>query len=200
MGYCDWARANQLLKTYHDTEWGIPVDDDQKMFEHLMLECLQCGLSWNLILQKREIFRKCFDHFDFEKIAAYKDSQIENIFHSEGMLKSKRKILAVVENARASLEIKREFGSLCHYFWQFSQGKIIRYEGHKKGQIPVSNGLSEKIGKDLKKRGFRYVGSITVYSHLQACGIIDDHEEDCPAKKIFENHPILELPRDCEKF
>jgi DNA-3-methyladenine glycosylase I len=201
MGYCTWAGMNEANRIYHDTEWGIPVHDDRHMFEHLTLECLQCGLSWDLMLKKRGIFRECFDDFDYEKIAAYNDKDEERILNTEGMIRSPRKIKAVINNARCYLKVREEFGSFCDYIWAYSDGKTIMYEGHPDGKIPVSNGLSEKISKDLKKRGFKYVGAITIYSHLQACGIINDHDIECGCyNKIVRNYPTVIKPRDMEVY
>ena len=143
MGYCEWASAGPLDKKYHDTEWGIPVHDDRQMFEHLTLECLQCGLSWDLMLKKREIFRECFDNFDYDKIAAYDDADAERILNTEGMIRSPRKVNAVINNARCYRQIREEFGSFCDYIWAYSGGKTILYQGHAAGRIPVSNGLSD---------------------------------------------------------
>ena len=201
MGYCEWASAGPLDKKYHDTEWGIPVHDDRQMFEHLTLECLQCGLSWDLMLKKREIFRECFDNFDYDKIAAYDDADAERILNTKGMIRSPRKVNAVINNARCYRQIREEFGSFCDYIWAYSGGKTILYQGHAAGRIPVSNGLSDKISRDLKKRGFQYVGAITIYSHLQACGIINDHDRECPCRqKIISSCPTVTKRRDKEVY
>ena len=142
----------------------VPVHDDKKMFEHLMLECMQCGLSWDLMLKKREVFRSCFDGFDYDKIAEYTDADIERILNTEDMIKSPRKIAAVINNARCFQKVREEFGSFCDYIWAYSGNKTILYSGHGKlgGKIPVSNGLSKTISKDLKKRGFKYIGEVTI--------------------------------------
>ena len=203
MGYCTWAGMNELNKVYHDTEWGIPVHEDRKMFEHLILECMQCGLSWDLMLKKRDVFRKCFDDFDFDRIAEYDDSDIDRIMNTDGMIRSLRKIAAVINNARCFRKVREEFGTFCDYLWAYSDGKTILYTGHNKdiAKIPVSNGLSKRISKDLKKRGFKYVGEITIYSHLQACGIINDHDEDCDCyKRINEQYPTVNKRRDKEVY
>ena len=203
MGYCTWAGMNELNKVYHDTEWGIPVHEDRKMFEHLILECMQCGLSWDLMLKKRDVFRKCFDDFDFDRIAEYDDSDIDRIMNTEDMIRSPRKIAAVINNARCFRKVREEFGTFCDYLWAYSDGKTILYTGHNKdiAKIPVSNGLSRRISKDLKKRGFKYVGEITIYSHLQACGIINDHDEDCDCyKRINEQYPSVNKRRDKEVY
>lgn len=201
MGYCDWAHINEMNRVYHDTEWGRPVHDDRTMFEHLSLECLQCGLSWSLMLKKREVFRKCFDNFDFEKVAGYDEHDVERILGTEDMLKSVGKIRALINNARCFLEVREEYGTFCDYLWSFTDGKTVLYEGHDAGAIPVGNGLSGRISRDLKRRGFKYVGEITVYSHLQACGLINDHDATCPCRaEISASHPTVVLPRDDESF
>ena len=199
MGHCDWAYVNEREHRYHDTEWGVPVHDDRRMFEHLTLENLQCGLSWDLMLKKREIFRQCFCDFDFDRIAAFTEEDVRRVMNTEGMLKSERKIRAVINNARRYQEVRAEFGSFCAYLWAFSGGKTIVYEGHAQGRVPVSNGLSDRISRDLKKRGFKYIGPVTVYSHLQACGVINDHAEDCPCfHRINETWPTVRLAPDDE--
>ena len=199
MGYCGWASSDPLDRVYHDTEWGIPVHDDRHMFEHLTLECMQCGLSWDLMLKKRAIFRVCFDNFEYDIIAKYDETDIERILNTEGMIRSSRKIKAVINNAQCYQRVREEFGSFCDYIWAFSGGKTILYQGHATGPIPVSNGLSEKISSDLKKRGFKYVGPVMIYSHLQACGIINDHDKDCPCwQKIVSEYPAVTKRRDHE--
>lgn len=199
MGYCDWADINEANKKYHDTEWGVPVHNDRDMFEHLTLECMQCGLSWSLMLKKREIFRKCFCNFDYDKIAELDDGDVERILNTEGMIRSPQKIAAIINNARRCREIRAEFGSLCDYIWLYTGGKTVLYDGHADGSIPVSNGLSAAISSDLKKRGFKYVGAVTMYSHLQACGVINDHSFDCPRRReINEKYPTVSLKRDSE--
>lgn len=201
MGYCAWAGMNEANRIYHDTEWGIPVHDDRRMFEHLMLECMQCGLSWDLMLKKREIFRSCFADFDYDRIAAFTEEDVERIMSAEGMIRSPRKIHAVIHNAQCFRKVREEFGTFCDYIWGFSGGKTILYQGHGTGKVPVSNGLSEKISRDLKKRGFQYVGSVTIYSHLQACGIINDHDKECYCyQKINAAYPTVRKRRDKEKY
>lgn len=201
MERCAWAGIKEIYSVYHDTEWGRPVHDDRLMFEHLTLECLQCGLSWELMMKKRETFRECFDNFDYDKIAEYDESDVERILNTENMIRSVRKIEAVINNAKCYRKIREEFGTFCDYLWKFSDNKTILYIGHNKdvSTVPVSNGLSKRISKDLKKRGFKYVGEITIYSHLQACGIINDHEETCFCYKwINENYPTVRKRRDDE--
>ena len=199
IGHCSWAFSNEMIRTYHDTEWGIPVHDNRQMFEHLTLECLQCGLSWGLMMKKREIFRACFDNFEYDRIAAYDESDVMRILNTEGMLRSERKVRAVINNARCYQKLREEFGSFCDWLWSFSDGRTIIYDGHPDGKVPVSNGLSEKISKELRRMGFKYIGAITIYSHLQACGVINDHARACPCfDQINIMNPIVELPQDDE--
>ena len=179
MNRCPWCLINDLETKYHDEEWGVPVHDDQKQFEFLMLEVMQCGLSWDIVLKKREIFRSCFDNFDYDKVAEYDQQDIERIMNTSGMIRSQRKIEAVIGNASCFQKIREEFGSFSDYLWGWTDGKILLYKGHELGNIPAQNELSDKISKDLKKRGMKYLGSITVYSHLQASGIINDHIKEC---------------------
>ena len=176
---CPWCLGNEKMIRYHDEEWGVPVHDDRKQFEFLMMEVMQCGLNWNMMIQKREIFRSCFDGFDFDKVASYGEEDIERIMGTEGMIRSRRKIEAVILNAKCFRKICAEFGSFSKYIWSFTRWKTYLYMGHQKGKIPARNGLSDRISADLKKRGLKYMGSVTVYSHLQACGIIKDHGEGC---------------------
>ena len=126
MGYCKWANLNDANRVYHDTEWGVPVHDDRQMFEHLTLECLQCGLSWDLMLKKREIFRECFDNYDYDLISAYDETDVERILGTEGMIRSPRKVRAVINNARCWQRVREEFGSFCEYIWSYSDCKTIR--------------------------------------------------------------------------
>ena len=199
MERCIWCLCNEKMIRYHDEEWGIPVYDDRKQFEYLMLEVMQCGLNWNMMIQKREIFRECFDNFDFDKITSYKESDVERIMKTEGMIRSERKIRAVISNAKCFQKVREEFGTFSSYLWNYSKGKTILYAGHQKGKIPAKNGLSDKISKDLKKRGFKYLGSVTVYSHLSSCGIINDHVENCfRYKDILENYPVVRKRKDNE--
>ena len=201
MAYCAWAGMNEANRSYHDGEWGIPVHDDRHMFEHLTMECMQCGLSWDLMLKKRHIFRECFENFDYDRIAGYGEADVERILTTAGMIRSPRKVRAIINNAQRYREVRAEHGSFCDYLWAFSDGKTILYEGHGDGAIPVSNGLSDRVSRDLKRRGFKYVGPVTIYSHLQACGIINDHDAACPRYRlIVENHPTITLPRDAEVF
>lgn len=200
MAYCSWSERNEKDRLYHDTEWGIPLHDDRGQFEFLMMEVMQCGLSWGLMIKKREIFRDCFDGFAFEKVASYDETDVERIMNTRGMIRSAKKIEAVINNARCFKEVQEEYGSFDSFIWGFSEGKTILYNKHDEGYIPASNGLSDKISKELKKRGFKFIGSVTVYSHLQACGIINDHDKNCPCyKKINENYPTVKKRRYLER-
>lgn len=176
---CPWGASNDLLRRYHDEEWGVPLYDDNRQFEFLMMEVMQCGLNWNMMLKKRDVFRSCFDDFDFETVAQYGEKDIERIMNTPGMIHSPRKIAAVIHNAQCFLKIRDEFGSFSSYIWGFTKGKTYLYSGHQKGNLPAKNALSDTVSKDLKKRGLKYMGSVTVYSHLQACGIINDHCNTC---------------------
>ena len=199
MSSCEWGFAFEAMRIYHDTEWGVPVHNDRIMFEHLMMEAMQCGLSWSLMIKKREIFRGCFDGFDYDKIAEYTEKDVERIMNTEGMIRSARKIEAVINNARCFQQIRKEYGSFCDWIWSFSGNRTILYTGHGQGHIPVSNGLSDTIAKELKRRGFKYLGTVTVYSHLQACGIVNDHACDCPCyARINAVHPTVRKRPDRE--
>ena len=143
------------------------------------------------MLKKREIFRACFDRFDFDKIAAYSEEDVEHIMNTTGMIRSRRKIEAVIGNARIVQQIREEFGSFSDYLWGYTGGKTLLYKGHELGHVPASNALSEKIGRDLKKRGMKYLGPVTVYAHLQASGIINDHQKDCDCyRRLIEQYPV----------
>ncbi len=199
MAYCNnWCRSEADQK-YHDTEWGRPLHEDHKQFEFLMLEVMQCGLSWRLILKKRAVFRCCFDKFNYEKISRYTTVNIKKILNTPGMIKSERKIKAVIQNANAFLKIRKEFGSFSAFLWNFCGGKTIVYSAHATGKVPAANGLSVRLSRELKKRGFSFLGPVTVYSHLQACGVINDHSKTCPLfAEINKHYPTVKRPRDQE--
>ena len=200
MSYCNWEHTSLLNQKYHDTEWGLPVRTDRKQFEYLMLEVMQCGLNWDLVINKRKIFRSCFDGFDFRRIARYTEADVQRILCVPGMIRSRRKIEAVIHNARCFEALRAAFGSFCKYLWTYTKGKTILYDKHAQGYIPVSNGLSEQISQDLKKRGFKYLGPVTIYSHLQAAGLINDHDRRCPRYQYINAHyPTLKRRRHLEK-
>ena len=199
MAYCDWGMTSEVNFRYHNEEWGVPLHDDCRQFEFLMMEVLQCGLNWNMMMQKRGIFRRCFDGFDFDKVAEYGEADIQRILNTEGMIRSRRKIEAIITDAKCFQQIRAEYGAFCNYLWGYSNGKTILYSRHADGWIPVSNGLSDRISRDLRKRGFKFLGPVTVYSHLQACGIINDHDKNCPCyARINASHPTVRKRSDAE--
>ena len=164
------------------------------------MEVMQCGLNWDLMIKKREIFRSCFDNFEYDLIAEYDEADIERIMNTEGMIRSERKIRAIINNAKCFRKLREQYGSFDRWLWSFSDNNTILYHKHNDGYIPVSNGLSDKISKELKKRGFKYLGTVTIYSHLQACGIINDHDKNCPCyRKIVDNYPTVHKRRYLEK-
>ena len=196
---CSWCLKNEKMIKYHDEEWGVPLFDDKKHFEFLMFEVLQCGLNWNIVLQKREIFQSCFDNFDFEKVAKYDDLDVQRILNTPNMIRSERKIRAIIFNANKFIEIIKEYGSLSDYIWSFSDKKTIVYEREKE-YFPVSNALSEKIAKDLRKRKFKFLGAVTIYSYLESCGIINDHLKSCfRYDEINKMADVIFLKPDNEK-
>ena len=177
---CGWAaNAGRLDIAYHDTEWGVPVRDDFVLFEFLVLEGAQAGLSWATILNKRIGYRKAFSGFDFNKIARYDKTRVERLLANPAIVRNRLKVGSTVSNARAFRAVRREFGSFADYLWEFVDGKPIRNRWRRSSQVPVSTALSDKLSKDLKKRGFRFVGSTICYSYLQAVGLINDHLVGC---------------------
>ena len=178
---CGWAKGEKDI-LYHDTEWGVPSYDDGYIFEMLILEGFQAGLSWNTILQKRENFRKAFDNFDYKKIAKYDEKKLNDLMQNEGIIRNKLKINSTVTNAVSFMKIQKEFGSFSDYIWGFTDKKRIINKWKDLSEVPATTELSDKISKDLKKRGFKFVGSTIIYSFLQAIGIIDDHLASCPYK------------------
>lgn len=176
---CKWCVGIPIYEAYHDQEWGVPVYDDQKLFEFLLLETFQAGLSWITILKKRENFRLAFDQFDYQKIALYNETKIQELLQDSGIIRNQLKVRSAVANAIAFMEVQEEFGSFSKYFWQFIDGKpIVNNPQHLK-EVPATTPLSDTISKDLKKRGFKFVGSTVVYAHMQATGMVDDHVADC---------------------
>lgn len=163
---------------YHDEEWGTPCHNERDHFMYLLMECMSCGLSWSLILHKREILRQCFADFDPLKVSEFNENDVDRIMATEGMIRSPRKIKAMINNARCFVKVQQEFGSFDKYIWSFTNGKTMVYPSHQHEWV-TRNELSDKVTEDLKKRGFQYVGSVTIYSHLQAIGIINDHRDYC---------------------
>ncbi|QWX83261.1 DNA-3-methyladenine glycosylase I [Cellulophaga sp. HaHaR_3_176] len=176
---CGWCQGDDLYEAYHDLEWGVPVKDDDKLFEFLILETFQAGLSWITILRKRENFRKAFDNFDYKKIATYNESKIESLLQNAGIIRNKLKIRATISNADAYMKIQEEFGSFSTYIWNFVDGKTIKNKVKHYKEAPANTELSDKISKDLKKRGFKFVGSTVIYAQMQATGMVNDHEINC---------------------
>lgn len=176
---CDWAGTEPLYLAYHDNEWGLPEHDDRKLFEMLVLEGAQAGLSWSTILNKRENYRLAFDNFEPEIIAAYDDDKIEALLADPGIVRNRRKIESAVQNARAFLEIQQEFGSFDVYLWGFVGGKPIVSAWKSLSELPAKTAESEALSKDLKRRGFNFVGPTICYAFMQAIGMVNDHVVDC---------------------
>ena len=176
---CGWCLGDDLYESYHDEEWGVPVYDDAKLFEFLILETFQAGLSWITILRKRENFRKAFDDFDYKKIAQYNQNKINVLIQDAGIIRNKLKIHATITNAKAFMKIQEEFGSFSKYIWGFVNGKPIKNKLKSYKEAPANTALSDAISKDLKSRGFKFVGSTVVYAHMQATGMVNDHEYNC---------------------
>ena len=192
MAYCNWDIATQDMKRYHEEEWGVPLHDDRGQFEFLSLEVMQCGISWGIVMKKRAVLRECFDGFDFERVACYTQDDVERIMQTDGAIRNRRKIEAIVSNAHAFLQVREEFGTFSDYLWAFTGGATVLYEGHEDGWIPASNGLSDDISKDLKRRGFKFTGPVVIYAHLQACGLINDHDRSCPCyQRLVEAYPTV---------
>ena len=176
---CAWPADNPLMIKYHDKEWGVPVHNDKKLFEFLLLEGFQAGLSWNTILNKRENFRKAFDNFDFNKVVCYNKRKINSVMKDAGIIRNKLKIESAVTNAKAFIEVRKQFGTFDKYIWGFVNNKPIINNHKRLNDIPASTKLSDLISKDLKKRGFKFVGSTIIYAHMQATGMVNDHTTDC---------------------
>jgi DNA-3-methyladenine glycosylase I len=178
MKRCTWP-SNELAIRYHDEEWGVPLHDDHKLFEFLILEGAQAGLSWDTILRKRENYRKAFDGFDVNKVARYTDKKIEKLLQDEGIIRNRLKVASAVSNAKAFLAVQKEFGSFDTYIWSFVDGKPIVNKWKMSSQIPAKSEVSDAISKDLKKRGFNFVGSTIIYANMQATGMVNDHLVSC---------------------
>ena len=172
---CSWAKGELMIR-YHDEEWGVPVTDDQKLYEMLLLEAFQAGLSWQVVLSKRENFRRAFDGFDACRIACYGEEKIQSLLQDPGLIRCRRKIEGAIVNARCFLAIQREFGSFGRYLHRFTGGKILQ---NTTGEVITTSPVSDVLSRDLRKRGMKYMGSVTVYSYLQAVGIVNDHEPGC---------------------
>lgn len=175
---CPWAR-NELAIEYHDTEWGVPEHDDRVLFEFLILEGAQAGLSWDTILAKRENYRAALDGFDYEKVALYDAAKCAELLENAGIIRNRLKVASTVANAQAFIKVREEFGSFDNYIWRFVDGKPIVNEWTEHLQIPAKTEISDAISKDLKKRGFNFVGSTIMYAYMQACGLVNDHLVTC---------------------
>ena len=176
---CAWCGTDELYQKYHDEEWGKPVYDDETIFEFLVLESFQAGLSWITILRKRENFRKAFDNFDYQKIANYPDEKVEELMQDAGIIRNRLKILATINNAQKFMEVQKEFGSFSKYIWGFVNHEPIVNRPKTLKEVPATTEISDALAKDLKKRGFKFMGSTVVYAHMQATGMVNDHVEDC---------------------
>lgn len=176
---CGWCVGDDLYESYHDKEWGVPVKDDDTLFEFLILETFQAGLSWITVLKKRDNFRRAFDHFDYKKIAKYDEEKIGSLLQNEGIIRNKLKVRATISNAMAFMKVQEEFGSFSNYIWGFVDGMSIKNKFKNYKEAPANTALSDTISKDLKKRGFKFVGSTVVYAHMQATGMVNDHEINC---------------------
>ena len=176
---CSWCLGDPLYIRYHDLEWGNPVYEDQKLFEFLILETFQAGLSWITILRKRENFRGAFDNFDYLKVASYNTEKLELLMQNKGIIRNRLKIYAAMNNAQAFLEVIRQEKSFSNYIWQFVEGKPIHNQYRSMEDVPAYTPLAEKISKDLKQRGFKFVGPTVIYSHMQATGMVNDHVMSC---------------------
>ncbi len=176
---CDWPGSNLLMMQYHDEEWGVPLYDDRKLFEFILLDTFQAGLSWAIILNKREGFRKAFDDFHVEKVAGYTEEKTQSLITNKNIIRNRLKILATVNNARRFLQVQDEFGSFSRYIWQFVDGKPLVNRREKTEDIPTRSDESDAMSKDLKKRGFKFVGTTTCYAFMQAAGLVNDHLVSC---------------------
>jgi DNA-3-methyladenine glycosylase I len=180
---CAWCEKDDLYRNYHDNEWGKPVYDDKTIFEFLILETFQAGLSWYTVLAKRENFKKAFDDFDWNTIALYSEEKMAELAEDSGIIRNKLKIKATVTNAQAFLKVQEEFGDFSKYIWGFVDGKPIDNQPKNLGEVKATTEISDKLSKDLKKRGFKFVGSTVVYAHMQATGMVNDHVMDCFTRK-----------------
>lgn len=180
---CPWSEQTESMRQYHDTIWGVPEYDDQKLFRKLMLDINQAGLSWQTILNKSDAFDEAYDQFDIQKVANYGETKMSELMENKGIIRNRRKIESAVQNAKAVLKIQEEFGSFSEYLWSFSNGKIVDSSYHSQEEVPTTSPLSDELAKDLKKRGFKFIGSTTIYAFLEAVGIINDHLDSCFRKE-----------------
>lgn len=177
---CPWALAgNDAYIAYHDNEWGVPVTDDRKQFEFLILESAQAGLSWSTVLNRREGYRRAFADFDAEKVARFTPKRVDKLLADTGIIRNRMKVEAAVNNARRFLTLQEEFGSFCAYIWEFVEGKPVQNNWERQADLPATSPVSDALAKDMKQRGFKFVGSTILYAHLQATGLINDHIKSC---------------------
>lgn len=179
MKRCGWVGSDPVYIAYHDEEWGVPVHDDQKMFEFLTLESAQAGLSWITILKRREGYARVFHDFDVEKVAVMSEDDIQKALQDPGIIRNKLKVRAAVANAKVFLSIQKEFGSFCNYIWSFVGGKSLKNTWHSQTDVPATSSHSDELSVDLKRRGMTFVGSTIMYAHMQATGLVNDHTIDC---------------------
>ena len=183
---CPWSEKDQLYRDYHDNEWGRPVYDDMVLFEFLILESFQAGLSWHTILKKRENFREAFDDFSYERIAHYQEDKIQKLMLNAGIIRNQLKIRAAVTNAQRFLEVREQYGTFCDYIWNFVGGQPIVNAPKSLSEVPATTELSDILAADLKKKGFKFMGSTVVYAHMQATGMVWDHLVDCHCSASIE--------------
>lgn len=176
---CDWVSNDTLYQDYHDKEWGVPVYDDATLFEFILLESMQAGLSWITILKKRETFREAFDQFDYQKIALYNEDKIEELMLNSGIIRNRLKVMSAINNAQNFIKIQEEFGSFSSFIWAYVNEKPINNQWESIKDVPATTALSDQISKDLKKRGFKFLGTTTIYAFMQAVGLVDDHVKNC---------------------
>lgn len=179
MNRCGWAEGSEMYIKYHDKEWGVPVFDDKTLFEFLILETAQAGLSWSTILKRRDNYNKAYDNYDIGKVASYGEEKRTELLDNEGIIRNKLKIDASINNAERVLEIQKDYGSFSRYLWSFTDYKLVINNWQSISEVPAETGLSKTIAKDLKKKGFKFVASVTIYAFLQAVGIVNDHLVDC---------------------
>src|SRR5512147_2998517 len=178
-GRCHWAETHPLLQSYHDAEWGTPLYDDNRLFEMLSLDCFQAGLSWLTILKKREAFLKAFEGFNIRKVASFTEANVADLMQNDGIIRNRLKIPAIIENAKTAIRIQEEFGSFSSYIWRFSDGKILLNHWESNGMVPATTRESDAMSRDMKKRGFRFVGSTICYAFMQSIGMANDHLAGC---------------------
>ena len=176
---CSWCLGHEIYLDYHDKEWGVPLHDDRKLFEFLLLEGVQAGLSWLTVLKKRPAYRVAFDDFDFTRVAEYDENKVRRLLANPGIVRNERKVRSAIRNARAFIRVREEFGSFDRYIWDFVDGKPIQNAWRHIIEAPAQTPLSNKISKDLKQRGFNFVGPTIIYAHMQATGMVNDHTTDC---------------------